>query len=78
MKNAISVCHTGSRYCRRNEVLKSLGLPSRLVPLVSLALGIVVSHLFAGVDKIQDMIFLGVVFGLSSNGLFDVTKVFKD
>ena len=61
-----------------NELLKSLGLPSRLVPLVSLALGIVVSHLFAGAEKMQDTIFLGVVFGLSSSGLFDITKVFKD
>ena len=61
-----------------NELLKSLGLPSRLVPLVSLALGIVVSHLFVGAEKLHETIFLGVVFGLSSNGLFDITKVFKD
>lgn len=60
-----------------NELLKRLGLPSRYIPVVSLALGIVVSHFFVGAETLHETIFLGIVFGLASNGLFDVTKVFR-
>jgi len=60
-----------------NESFKSLGLPSRFIPLVSVILGILASHFFVHEETIPNMVFIGVLLGLSANGLFDISKVFR-
>jgi hypothetical protein len=50
------------------EVIKKVGLPIRFVPLLSAVLGVLAGQLF-----LKDW-FLGLVFGLSAAGTFDVAK----
>lgn len=60
-----------------NEFLKKQGVSKTIIPIVSIVLGIVCSFFFVPADTIQVSIFIGVVLGLSANGLFDVTKISK-
>ncbi len=53
------------------EVLKRAGgIPSRFIPLVSLAFGLAVAY-FSGAT---DPIISGLIVGLSASGLFDIGK----
>lgn len=60
-----------------NEFLKKVGVHKTIIPFVSLGLGLVSSYFFVPADSLQVTIFIGVILGLSANGLFDLTKVTK-
>jgi len=60
-----------------NESFKSLGLSSRFIPLVSVILGILASHFFIPEETVPNIVFIGALLGLSANGLFDISKVFR-
>lgn len=54
------------------ELVKKVGLPTQFAPLASLALGIGLSFLAAGVSV--DNLVVGLVLGLSASGLWSGTK----
>lgn len=59
-----------------SQIVKTIGLQTKYVPLLNLALGIVLGVLFMGGD-IKTNIFQGIIIGLSASGLFDHTKIMK-
>lgn len=63
-------------------LLKDLGLPSKLAPLVAVLLGVVVTLVdawagggFASSQEVVQSISVGVILGLSAAGLYDSAKV---
>jgi hypothetical protein len=54
------------------EVFKRVGLSSRFAPLVSLLLGVGLITLAQGANT--DALFLGIIVGLSSCGLYSTGK----
>jgi len=59
------------------EVFKRVGLPKRIIPLFALAVGFALS-LIGNLTNITPLTILsGIAIGLSSMGLFDITKVVK-
>ncbi|MEC1628670.1 holin [Bacillus cereus] len=59
-----------------SQIVKTIGLQTKYVPLLNLTLGIVLGVLFLGGD-IKTNIFQGIIIGLSASGLFDHTKIMK-
>ncbi|KXY32230.1 holin [Bacillus cereus] len=59
-----------------SQIVKTIGLQTKYVPLLNLTLGIVLGVLFLGGD-IKTNIFQGIIIGLSASGLFDHTKITK-
>ncbi|MFK4432167.1 holin [Bacillus wiedmannii] len=59
-----------------SQIVKTIGLQSKYVPLLNLTLGIVLGVLFLDGD-IKTNIFQGIIIGLSASGLFDHTKIIK-
>lgn len=61
------------------NMIKDLGVPTRVVPLVSLALGIVLMVLYANFreNPIFTMIMVGTLVGLAPCGYYDLAKIFK-
>jgi hypothetical protein len=57
------------------EVLKRVGVCTRWLPLIALALGVIlnVAVKFVGVEA-WDLIIGGIVVGLSSCGVWDISK----
>lgn len=53
------------------EVIKPLGIPSKCLPLLSVALGVIFGIFFYGEPN---GIVIGIIFGLASSGLFDFNK----
>jgi hypothetical protein len=49
-------------------------VPTKYIPLVSLALGIVAGIFYVGGD-IKEQIMWGIVIGLSASGLYDQSKI---
>ena len=56
------------------ELLKRFGVPSRLIPLVALALGLFFSFFYLAPGEPKKALFFGAVLGLSAVGLFSGTK----
>ncbi|MDR4172138.1 holin [Bacillus nitratireducens] len=59
-----------------SQIVKTVGLQTKYVPLLNLTLGIVLGVLFLGGD-IKTNVFQGTIIGLSASGLFDHTKIIK-
>ncbi|MED2039294.1 holin [Bacillus wiedmannii] len=59
-----------------SQIVKTIGLQIKYVPLLNLTLGIVLGVLFLGGD-IKTNVFQGIIMGLSASGLFDHTKIMK-
>ncbi|HHZ5402517.1 TPA: holin [Bacillus cereus] len=59
-----------------SQIVKTIGLQTKYVPLLNLTLGIVLSVLFLDGD-IKTNVFQGIIIGLSASGLFDHTKIMK-
>ena len=59
-----------------SQIVKTIGLQTKYVPLLNLTLGIVLGVLFMGAD-IKTNVFQGIIIGLSASGLFDHTKIMK-
>lgn len=57
-----------------SELLKRFGVPTRLIPLVSLALGLYFSFLYLAPGEPKKAFLFGIVLGLSAIGLFSGTK----
>lgn len=58
------------------KLFREIGLPSKYAPLVSLGIGILVGigvALTSGQDIIYGIV-LGICFGLSSSGIYDIGK----
>lgn len=56
------------------ELLKRVGIPKKLSPIVALILGILCGFYYLAPGEPQKAIFLGVVAGLSAIGLFSGAK----
>ncbi len=56
------------------ELLKRMGIPKKLSPIVSLVLGLLAGFYYLAPDDPRKAIFLGLVVGLSAIGLFSGTK----
>ncbi|CAM4057617.1 holin [Bacillus albus] len=59
-----------------SQIVKTIGLQTKYVPLLNLTLGIVLGVLFLNGD-IKTNVFQGIIIGLSASGLFDHTKIMK-
>ncbi|MDA1775470.1 holin [Bacillus cereus] len=59
-----------------SQIVKTIGLQTKYVPLLNLTLGIVLGVLFLDGD-IKINVFQGIIIGLSASGLFDYTKIMK-
>ncbi|AJG61631.1 hypothetical protein [Bacillus cereus] len=59
-----------------SQIVKTIGLQTKYVPLLNLTLGIVLGVLFLDGD-IKTNVFQGIIIGLSASGLFDHTKIIK-
>ncbi|PEL17636.1 holin [Bacillus wiedmannii] len=59
-----------------SQIVKTIGLQTKYVPLLNLTLGIVLGVLFL-VGDIKTNVFQGIIIGLSASGLFDHTKIMK-
>ncbi|PEL21741.1 holin, partial [Bacillus toyonensis] len=57
-----------------SQIVKTIGLQTKYVPLLNVTLGIVLGVLFLGGD-IKTNVFQGIIIGLSASGLFDHTKI---
>ncbi len=60
-----------------NEFLKKVGVPAKVIPIITLGLGAVAGFFFIEGTTIQEKIFNGITIGLAANGLFDLTKIIK-
>lgn len=56
------------------ELLKRVGIPKKLSPLVALLLGILCGFYYIAPGEPRKAVFLGLVTGLSAIGLFSGTK----
>ncbi|PHE16438.1 holin [Bacillus toyonensis] len=59
-----------------SQIVKTIGLQTKYVPLLNVTLGIVLGVLFLDGD-IKTNVFQGIIIGLSASGLFDHTKIMK-
>lgn len=59
-----------------SQIVKTIGLQTKYVPLLNLTLGIVLGVLFLE-GNIKTNVFQGIIIGLSASGLFDHTKIMK-
>ncbi|AHA71035.1 holin [Bacillus thuringiensis YBT-1518] len=59
-----------------SQIIKTIGLQTKYVPLLNLTLGIVLGVLFLDGD-IKTNVVQGIIIGLSASGLFDHTKIIK-
>ncbi|HEF5706456.1 TPA: holin [Bacillus cereus] len=59
-----------------SQIVKTIGVQTKYVPLLNLTLGIVLGVLFLDGD-IKTNVFQGIIIGLSASGLFDHTKIMK-
>ncbi|MEF8680990.1 UNVERIFIED_CONTAM: holin [Bacillus cereus] len=59
-----------------SQIVKTIELQTKYIPLLNLTLGIVLGVLFLGGD-IKTNVFQGIIIGLSASGLFDHTKIMK-
>ncbi len=57
-----------------SELLKRFGLPSRLIPIAAMIMGLFFSFFYLAPGEPKKAILLGVVLGLSAIGLFSGTK----
>jgi ABC-type uncharacterized transport system permease subunit len=56
------------------EASKSLGVPSRYAPLVSILLGVLGTLGVAFFEPTAQVILMGLAIGLSASGLYDFSK----
>ncbi len=56
------------------ELFKGLGLPKKFAALLSVVLGGIIGAFFLEKGDIKTNIFIGIVYGLSSAGLYSTTK----
>lgn len=59
-----------------SQIVKTIGLQTKYIPLLNLTLGIMLGVLFLDGD-IKTNVFQGIIIGLSASGLFDHTKIMK-
>jgi len=56
------------------ELLKKIGIPKKYTPVFAIILGILCGFYYLAPDDPKKAIFLGIVIGLSSIGLYSGTK----
>jgi hypothetical protein len=56
------------------EGVKKVGLPAKFSPIVAIVFGVAAGMVYVEGDM-STKVFYGVAIGLSSAGLFDITKV---
>lgn len=56
------------------ELLKRVGIPKKYVPVFAILLGILCGLYYLAPDDPRKAVFLGIVMGLSSIGLYSGTK----
>lgn len=56
------------------QVFKSLGLPTKYAPLVSVVLGMLATVSLAFFEPTTKVIFTGIAIGLAASGLFSFSK----
>lgn len=54
------------------EVIKKLGIQARLFPVISIVIGIIMAVIAGG--TLFQIIFTGLIVGLSASGLYDFAK----
>lgn len=54
---------------------KKTEIPPKVIPVVTLVLGLAGGFFFVPGANVQETVFIGLIIGLSSMGLFDLTKV---
>ncbi|EMK2597428.1 holin [Bacillus cereus] len=59
-----------------SQIVKTIRLQTKYIPLLNLTLGIMLGVLFLDGD-IKTNVFQGIIIGLSASGLFDHTKIMK-
>ncbi len=59
-----------------SQIVKTIGLQTKYVPLLNLTLGILLGVLFLPFD-IKMNVFQGIIIGLSASGLYDHSKITK-
>jgi len=59
-----------------SQIVKTIGLQTKYIPLLNLTLGNVLGVLFLDGDA-KTNVFQGIIIGLSASGLFDHTKIMK-
>ena len=52
-------------------------MDNKYIPVVTLILGIIGGYVYLPHQTVQEAIMNGVMLGLTSNGLFDMTKVVR-
>lgn len=56
------------------ELLKRVGIPKKYTPLFAILLGVLCGFYYLSPDDPKKAVFLGIVIGLSSIGLYSGTK----
>ncbi|MBD8006221.1 hypothetical protein [Bacillus norwichensis] len=56
------------------EVFKRAGVPCKILPFISLALGIIIGIVYVTEFDLKQGILVGVMLGLSASGLYSGTK----
>ncbi|MGI6098012.1 MAG: hypothetical protein ACOYBM_07925 [Dethiobacteria bacterium] len=56
------------------ELLKRSGVPKRLIPFLSIVIGVFMGFYYLAPGEVPKAILLGIVLGLSSIGLYSGTK----
>jgi hypothetical protein len=60
------------------EVFKrAIEFPTKLIPLVSLVTGVVITIIFKGDLALTEAVFSGIVVGLSASGLYDHKSIIQ-
>jgi hypothetical protein len=57
-----------------SEIVKRQGLPKKYLPIVNIVLGVTFGYFYFEHD-VKTKIFYGLVMGLVSSGLFDLSKI---
>lgn len=60
------------------EIAKSLGMPKKYSPIVSLVLGIIAGIVYVHPENLVAAILVGIALGLSAVGLYSGTKNTKE
>jgi len=60
-----------------SQIVKTLGLKTKYIPLLNLILGIVLTVFLTSHVSLQEGILQGLIIGLSASGLFDQTKILE-
>jgi hypothetical protein len=57
-----------------SEMIKGLGFPTKFIPLINLALGLLAGFFAVPTESIVSSVVTGLVLGLSASGLYSGSK----